>query len=299
MRPLTAVRRTSRETRADPAPSRLAYRLDRLWLTPLFRALMRVGLPAFAVMMVVGIYLGDADRRAAVGTQFADLKRSIEERPEFMVRLMAIDGASPAVAEAVRGLVPVTLPASSFALDLEAIRATIGQIDAVSEANLHIRPGGILQVTVKERVPAVLWRIDGRTEMLDASGHRVATLLDRAVRSDLPLLAGEGADAKVEEARLILEAAQPLLPRMRALMRIGDRRWDLVLDRGQRIMLPEDDAATAIERVIALDQSQDLMNRDLLVVDMRNGHRPTLRLAASAVEELRRFKELETRVSGE
>ena len=33
----------------DPAPSRTAYRIQRLWLTPLFRSLLRTGLPAFAL----------------------------------------------------------------------------------------------------------------------------------------------------------------------------------------------------------------------------------------------------------
>ena len=281
----------------DPAPSRLAYRMERLWLTPVFRALMRVGLPSFVIVMAIGVYLSDEGRRAAIGAQVSEVRRSIEERPEFMVRLMAIDGASPAVAQAVRGMLPVTLPASSFALDLEALRATIAQVDAVADAQLHIRPGGILQVTIEERVPAVLWRIGGRTEMLDATGHRVATLLDRAARPDLPLIAGEGADRHVAEALEILAAAEPVLPRMRALIRVGERRWNLVLDRDQTIMLPEDKPVVAVERVIALDQAQDLFNRDLLVVDMRNGDRPTLRLGAAAVEELRRFRELETKVS--
>jgi cell division protein FtsQ len=31
--------------RRDPAPSRLTYRVQRLWLTPLFRALLRSGCP--------------------------------------------------------------------------------------------------------------------------------------------------------------------------------------------------------------------------------------------------------------
>jgi cell division protein FtsQ len=296
MRPLSAAPRHP-YARHDPAPSRLAYRLDRLWLTPLFRALMRVGLPAFVIIMAVGIYIGDAGRRAAIGAQIAGLRQSIEDRPEFMVSHMAIDGASPAVAEAVRKLVPVTLPASSFSLDLEAIRATIAQLDAVAEADLFLRPGGILQVTIRERVPALLWRNAGRIEMLDAEGHRVATLLDRAARPDLPMIAGEGADSAVAEARAVLDAAGPLLPRLRALVRMGERRWDIILDRDQRILLPEDDPAVAVGRLVAVDQAQDLLGRDVLIVDMRNENRPTLRLAAGAVEELRRFKEIETGVT--
>jgi cell division protein FtsQ len=60
----------------------------------------------------------------------------------------------------------------------------------------------------------------------------------------------------------------------------------VVLDRDQRIMLPEDDPVTALQRVIALDSAQDMMARDLVVVDMRNPARPTVRLGVATTELL-------------
>jgi len=35
--------------RRDPAPSRLQYRLERVWLKPLYRRVIRVGVPAFLI----------------------------------------------------------------------------------------------------------------------------------------------------------------------------------------------------------------------------------------------------------
>ncbi len=123
--------------------------------------------------------------------------------------------------------------------------------------------------------------------LIDATGHRVATLLQREARSDLPLLAGAGADVAVVEARAILAAAEPVMGRVRGLVRVGQRRWDLVLDRDQRILLPETGAVRALERVIALDQAEQMLERDLTVVDMRNEQRPTIRLAADALAQMR------------
>ena len=37
--------------RRDPAPSRLQYRLERVWLKPLYRRVIRVGVPAFLIAM--------------------------------------------------------------------------------------------------------------------------------------------------------------------------------------------------------------------------------------------------------
>lgn len=292
------VRRPPNERR-DPAPSRLSYRMERLWLTPYFRFFMRIGVPVLLVVAVAGVYFGDAGRRDAVAQKFADLRGQIENRPEFMIKLMSIDGASRPVADAVRGMVTVPLPASSFQLDLEAMRATIEQVDAVESAKLIIKPGGVLAVTITERKPAVLWRTEASLEMLDATGHRVATLLDRAARADLPVIAGVGAEENVAEAIAILAAAKPVLSRVRGLVRMGDRRWDMVLDRDQRILLPEAAPAQAVERIMAIDAAEELLARDLAVIDLRNPDRPTLRLSAAAVEATKKLSENVTKVAGQ
>jgi cell division protein FtsQ len=278
--------------RRDPAPSRWAYRVQRLWLTPVFRSLLRIGLPVFSVVFFAGWYFSDATNREAITAMIDDTRRSIAERPEFMVKLMAIDGASVELAEDIREVLPVDFPVSSFDLDLVEMQKVVAGLDAVASAELRIRPGGILQVEVAERVPAIVWRNDDMIELLDASGRRVAAIGARSERADLPLIVGEGADRATPEALRLVSAAAPIEDRLRGLVRLGERRWDVVLDRDQRIMLPEMNATDALEQVIALDQARDLLARDVSVVDMRNVERPTLRMAPQAVEELRRINSI-------
>ena len=43
--------------RRDPAPTRWQYRMQRLWLTPVFRVLFRVGLPVASVGLVAALVL--------------------------------------------------------------------------------------------------------------------------------------------------------------------------------------------------------------------------------------------------
>lgn len=266
----------------DPAPSRAAYRLHRLWLTPLFRATLRVGLPAFFIVFALGLYFANPDRRTAIGDWAATLRTSVEQRPEFMVSSMRIEGASPEVSNALRAMVPVQLPISSFNLDLGVLQSAFEGFDAVAGAELQIRTGGLLHVTIRQRTPALVWRSRSALELLDATGHRVASIAERSARADLPLVAGDSADKAVPEALALLSTAGPLGPRVRGLVRIGERRWDLVLDRGQRILLPETQPIPALERVIALDKAQGLLARAIVQVDLRLPHRPTIRLAVPA-----------------
>lgn len=274
-------------SRRDPAPTRAQYRFQRLWLTPLFRVLFHVGLPAFVVTFIVGLYVADESRRLALGATVTEMRQTVERRPEFMITLISVEGASPDLAEAVRAMLGLALPLSSFDLDLAAARARVQSLDAVAGAELRVRSGGVLQVAITERQPVLIWRDGEAVEMLDATGHRVAGLEMRSDRPDLPLIAGDGAPAATTEAMDIIAAAGPILPRVRGLVRMGERRWDVVLDRNQRILLPTKDPVRALERMLALNQAEDILNRDILSVDLRNEHRPVLRLAPYALSVLR------------
>lgn len=277
-----------RGKRRDPAPSRAAYRLQRLWLTPLFRSVLRIGLPIFLVLAATGWYLSSPTRLENLQNMFAQARYSIEHRPEFMVNLMKINSRSSEVAEDIRTVTAVDFPISSFDLDLKTMRQRIEGLDAVESANLVVR-NGVLDVTVVERKPAIIWRGRDTLELLDATGHRVSALANRDQRPDLRLIAGVGADKAVPQALELFKIAQPIIGRVRGLLRVGERRWDVILNRNQRIMLPETGAVAALERVLALNQMSDLLARDVTVVDMRNARRPTLRLGRRAVKFLRKI----------
>lgn len=271
--------------RPDPAPSRLRYRYQRLMLTPLFRKLLRVGVPFCLAFGIGTAWLSDADRREALVLAAADIRQQIETRPEFMVNLLAVEGASTVVEEDIREIFPHDLPASSFDLDLDEIRVMVVGLPAVADAAVRVRQGGILAVQVTERQPAAIWRTRDGLGVIDRDGVVIGEIARRADHPDLPVIAGPGADRAVPEALEILRAAAPIGGRVRGLVRMGERRWDVVLDRDQRILLPETDPVRALERVIVLDDVQDMLERDLVAVDMRLAARPTIRMNQGAVEE--------------
>lgn len=289
--PLSAPMRdpVSSAPRRDPAPSRLAYKVQRLMLRPGFRRFLRVGVPTLLAVAVVGITLSSASRREAIELRIAEFRRAIEERPEFLVKLMAIDGASDLVAADIRESLPLAFPMTAFDLDLEVMRASIAEMDVVANVDIIIN-SGVLQINVTERSPVVVWRNFEGVMLLDAEGHAVMQVQNRDMHPELPLIAGQRADKHLDQALDILMAAGPMAARVRGVEWIGERRWDLVLDRHQRILLPEQNPIAALERVIALSKAQDMLARDLTIIDMRNGHRPTIRIADSAIEELRRIR---------
>lgn len=286
MRSLIRRRRNADEPRPDPAPSRLSYRIQRLLLTPLFHSVLRVGIPAFVLAFGAGWLMRNEALRDDLAAQIMAIRTSIEQRPEFMVSAMSISGASDELIEDIHDVVPVDFPITSFALDLDATRDVIAELDAVAEVDLSIQAAGVLAVHIVERTPAVVWQTRQTLEILDPEGHRVGPIESRAAHAALPLVAGVGGDDAVPEALRLLSVAETFEDRVIGLQRMGARRWDVVLTDNQRILLPESGAEQALARVMALDAAQDLFDRDISAVDMRHPDRPTLRLNPDALDTL-------------
>lgn len=270
----------------DPAPSRLQYRLSRLWLSPMVRLAVGRVLPAGLLIAAAAVWATRPAQVAVAAQWAAEVRASVEARPEFQIRQMAVTGASPVLASAIRERVDLAFPVSWFDLDPEAIRAELARLDAVADVEVSVELGGALRVAVEARTPAAVWRRRGGLELLDATGRRVAFIDRRGGRADLPLITGHGADGAVPEALALFDIAAPLGARAVALKRQGARRWDLVLSGGPVIKLPETGARAALQRALAMDAAMELLARDVTVVDLRIPERPTLRLGPEAMDYL-------------
>jgi len=277
----------------DPAPSKWKYRYQRMMLTPGFRGLIRVGVP-LALITIIGVsWYSHPENRDMATAKWDEMKQSVQQRPEFMIGSLDVTGADETLKSRVLAEIPVTFPVSSFDLDLEAMRTTVEDFDAVRSARVRVGDGGVLNIDITPRTPVALWRDNGMLRLLDEEGTFAGLVAARDDRLDLPLIAGKGAEDNIAEALALFRDAKPIGARLRGLVRMGERRWDVVLDRDQRIMLPGANPVAALDRVIVLHQARDMLDRDIAVVDMRNGNRPTLRMNKEAADVFRQVSQTE------
>lgn len=282
--------RSMKPTLRDPAPSRLAYRVNRLALTPMVRRGFVFGLPLFTVLLIAGLALADQGRREAIAGRIAEIRDEFRDREEFLVSAMEIHGASEALEADIRARLSLDFPVSSFDLELNEMQGRVVELDAVKRADLSVRPGGPLELRVVERIAALAWRTETGLRLIDEEGHSTGALERRALRADLPLVSGAGADRAAAEALALLRATDPIADRVRGLARVGERRWDVVLTGGQRIQLPETGARAALDEVLALHETQNVLAREVRLVDLRNPERPTVRLTPEAARTLMQTK---------
>lgn len=270
--------------RRDPAPSRLAFRLKRHWRSASFRRSLTIHAPVATLLVALGGALAQPDIREAARDRIETIHGKIVSRPEFAVRRIEVRGASPEVEIAVREALAPWIGASSLAADAASIRGAVHDLGWVATASARLVAPETLIVTVTERTPAIVWRLGDRLTLLDEQGVHLAPLADRAERPDLPLIAGEGADLAVEDARAVFAAAGKVASRIRGLVRVGERRWDAMIEDGPRIMLPAVGAADAMGYAMALEAGESLLSREVTEIDLRLGSRPTLRLTPEAAE---------------
>jgi cell division protein FtsQ len=67
-------------------------------------------------------------------------------------------------------------------------------------------------------------------------------------------------------------------------LRVGERRWDIVLDRDMTIKLPGTGSVEALSLVMALHYGEELLDRDIEVIDLRLPDRPAIRMMPGAAE---------------
>lgn len=277
---------TPRRPQQGPGPSRLAYRISRIWKKVWFRRAVHL-VPALCLALLAGRLATNPEVAAWLGDRQAAVVAALSSRPEFAVRDFSVTGASESLVQAIGRAVALSPGASSLTLDVEAVQSRIAALGPVRSARVKLGPDGILRIAVEERAAEALWRdADGALWLVDREGVTIGSAGPRADHPALPVVIGKGAPVAMSEALALFRAVPELQPRLRAVIRVGQRRWDLALDHGLTIMLPEQGAEAALARVMALHYGEELLDRDLSVIDMRLGERPTLRMTPKALETM-------------
>ena len=268
----------SRFKKQDPAPSRLKYKLSRWMLSPLIKKAIFYGVPLIILATPILIYFHDPKNKEKLEEVTYDLYRKVIERPEFMLDALSIEGASDSLNAEIREVLGLHFPISPFDLDLAELHKQVLSLPPVKIAEAHIKRGGILHIKVDEKTPSLLMKKENGFNVLSEHGDYIRSLHSRENFSDLPVITGEGAENAAAQATAIFKAIYGNLDQVRGLVFVGQRRWNIVMKSGQVVMLPEIDALQAIQKIIILDKTEQILSRQIAVFDFRLPSRITLRV---------------------
>jgi cell division protein FtsQ len=252
-----------------PSRSRLIWRRTRARMRTVLVLLMVFGGIGAAVMGVqslgrgadFGISLGDLGARA--GLKVTDIVLEGREKTPLpaITRALSIRKGDPILAFSPR----------------EA-QKRLEAINWVQSATVLRRLPGTIVVQIVERRPFAVWQLAGPKFVLIDRAGAVVTDSDVGMFADeLLLVVGEGADKAAAGLIDALAAHPALQARVATASWIGQRRWNLQMKGGTEVLLPEGATMQALARLVDLQASHALLDRQLKLVDLRLPDRLTLR----------------------
>jgi cell division protein FtsQ len=267
-----------------PSRLRLWLRRRRPMVRPAAFALLAagaLGTLAYGVMSagvrVGGDTLAPQDRF----NSFADGIAGLGARAGLVVREVMLEGARNAPPELVREAVAVRRGDPTLGFSPQEARERLETIAWVERAHVERHLPGTIRVVIEERRPFAIWQRDNRFSVIDREGRVVATENIGAF-GRLPLVVGAGAERTAAPMVELLRGALEVEQRVHALVRVGERRWNLRLRNGADVLLPEGHEAEAVARLAELQAKQALLDRPLVAIDLRQPDKLVLRLPPPA-----------------
>ncbi|MDA8230508.1 MAG: FtsQ-type POTRA domain-containing protein [Magnetospirillum sp.] len=264
------------QPKAKPA-RRPMRRLEPL-LTPLQKA---VAAGVGAVAVVVGgaiVWHSGIPLRAVRASRDAMLAASADAG--LRVSDITVSGRGRTANEQIIAALGVRKGTPILGVDLAEARDRLESIPAVRAASIERRLPGSLHIVIAERQPMALWQHDGVFVLIDRDGHEIPGAIEGF--EDLPLVVGDGAPAAAAALMDMLATEPTLASRVKAAVRVGNRRWNLKLDdaiAGMEARLPEDNPEAAWRRLAALEGDHGLTRRHVTMIDLRLGDRLVLKTA--------------------
>lgn len=153
--------------------------------------------------------------------------------------------------------------------DPDAARRRLEALPWIRRAVVERRMPATIFIALTEREPMALWQRDGRLSLVDSNAEIIEGAGVERFTETLPLLVGDAAPVAWPALETILATQPALAQRVKAAVRVAGRRWNLRLDSGIDIRLPEEGVAEAWARLAELDEEHRLLDRAVVAVDLR------------------------------
>jgi cell division protein FtsQ len=233
------------------------------------------------VVMFTGVAIAGA---TWLGSSLFDVREAFARTADgaaanigFDIDQIEVAGVAGARAQEVRAIVVPDGRRSILSLDPNDVRARVESLDWVADAQVRRLWPSTLQIQVERRQAYARWQENGVMSVIDANGERLQA--ERAANHrDLPLVVGAGAGPAAEPLLIALENLPEVRSRLRALVRVGERRWNLELQSGTRVALPQDNPTAALAELESLQARHALLDRPLAEIDLRAPGRMSVRV---------------------
>ncbi|GGF17431.1 hypothetical protein GCM10011611_24070 [Aliidongia dinghuensis] len=195
----------------------------------------------------------------------------------FTVQTLDVEGRQMTTPAEILAAVNARPGGPIFGVSPAAAKLQLEALPWVRTAAVERQLPGRIYIKLVERKPLALWQRHGKMVLIDQDGVVVATEhLERY--SNLLLVVGDDAPKHAQSLIQVLGTQPDLMKKVQAAVWINDRRWNLKLDSGIDVELPEDGVAGAWTHLAAIDRDHGLLARDIERVDLRLADRVVVKV---------------------
>lgn len=273
--PLTARQKQSRKISREKAMRKFI----RTWS----RRAMWVLAVAVAVQVAWGSWwVWKSEIISRTATQLREGAYRMTAQSGFALETIYLEGRNRSSIEDVRGALGVRKGDPILRISMDEVRTRLEALEYVRQASVERALPSTLYIRIEERSPVAIWQHDGKLSLVDEDG-RVMQGEDLAAYGALPLVIGADAPKHVKELLNILASEPELAKQIKAVVRMGARRWDVKFMSGVEAKLPEENPQAAWEKLAKLQREQRVLDRDVTAIDLRENDRTLLRLTPGAM----------------
>jgi cell division protein FtsQ len=250
------------------------------WGASLFRALLVTAGFCACVVLGAGFWLWHTGDMARLVSPLDARLYDFGAKNGLALAKVEVEGRDRQSADSILAALNVQLGMPVLDIDLGAAQARVHNLPWVRSAEIERRMPDTLFVRIEERVPFAFWQQNGKLSLIDRDGSVIAA---DNIAAYGPLIVLVGNDAPANAASLIdlLQTQKSLAARVRAAVRLGDRRWNLQFDNGVVAELPENGPGNSMDaawrRLADLEASERVLERNIAVVDLRLADRVVLK----------------------
>ena len=236
-------------------------------------------LEGFGIAAIIGgaIFYG-----SVVGGQIGNAVEAVTAKVGFAVAEIEIAGNTHTTASDVFEALGLADRRSLISMSPTGARQALTQLPWVGSASIAKVYPNRLQIEIEERDAFAVWQQGEALTVIEQDGSVIGGYAADARLAALPLLVGKGAADLGSEFIDVVSVYQDIAPRVRAYIRVGTRRWNLRLDNGITIQLPEQGVDIALARLTDMQAELGVMDRDLAGIDLRFEDRTVFALTENA-----------------
>lgn len=208
---------------------------------------------------------------------------TLQRREGFVLKGILVEGREHASQELILEKIGVRAGDPISSAKVEDIYDRLKEVPWIKEVTVERRLPDHLVLRLQERKPFALWQREGKRYLLGDDGY-VIPVTSLEPFQYLPHLVGVGVEAHAQTLLKALQDIPEIKAQLKSAVRVSNRRWDLYLQSGAKVQLPERNIEAALQKAIEILKKSSQNNKKITQIDLRLSDRAILQYDTNKIK---------------